>query len=106
VPLVVFESLGRPALVVSAPDGGRVLDLCDEYGAPVSFSCRGATCGTCRVHVLEGGSLFEPAGKDEVELLRLMGNDPASHRLACQALLRPGTGRVRVRAVVAGFKLR
>jgi len=54
------------------------------------------------VRVLEGGSLFEPAAKDEIELLRVMGDDPACHRLACQALLRSGTGRVRVRALRAG----
>lgn len=101
MPVVVFESRGGPALVVSSPRGGRVLDLCDEYDAPVPFSCRSATCGTCRVHVLEGGTLFEPPAREEVELLRLMGDDPGRHRLACQARLRPGEGRVRIRACLA-----
>jgi ferredoxin len=98
VPLVIFESLDGVALVVAAPDGGRVIDLCDDHDAPVPFSCRNASCGTCRLHVLEGAPLLEPAAKHEIELLQLMGDDPASHRLACQARLRPGAGRIRVRA--------
>lgn len=96
--MVVFESLHGPALVVSAPAGGRVLDVCDAHDAPIRFSCRSATCGTCRIQVLEGASLLEPAEASEIELLNLMGDDPARHRLACQARLRPSDGRVHVRA--------
>jgi ferredoxin len=98
VPLVVFESAGQPPLEVDAPEGGRLLDLCDERSAPVPFSCRSARCGTCRLHVLEGADLLEPPADLEADLLRLMGDDPARHRLACQALVRSGAGRLRVSA--------
>lgn len=98
MPIVVFESPRGPALVVSVPGGGRVLDLCDQHRAPVPFSCRSASCGTCRVHVLEGAALLEPPGGSEIDLLQLMGDDPAHHRLACQAYLRSGAGRLRLRA--------
>jgi ferredoxin len=98
VPLVVFESVGEPPLEVDAPEGGRLLDLCDERRAPVPFSCRSARCGTCRLRVLEGAEILEPPAELEADLLRLMGDDPARHRLACQAFVRRGTGRLRVSA--------
>jgi ferredoxin len=98
VPVIVFLSPGGfPAVEVDAPQGGRLLDLCDEHGAPVPFSCRSASCGTCRVEVLEGTELLEPAADDEIELLGIFGDDPRHRRLACQARLYAGTGRVRVR---------
>jgi ferredoxin len=50
------------------------------------------------MQVLEGATSFEPPAAAEIELLQLMGDDPARHRLACQARLRPGAGRIRVRA--------
>jgi ferredoxin len=98
VPVVVFESPhGMPAVEVDAPDGGRFVDLCDDHGAPVPFSCRSASCGTCRIDVIEGIDLLEPPAEDELELLDLFGDDPSQRRLACQACVRGGAGRLRVR---------
>jgi 2Fe-2S ferredoxin len=95
---VVFETLdGEPPVSVEAPGEARLVDLCDEESAPVPFSCRSACCGTCRVAVLEGGELLEPAQEDELEVLDAFGDDPAAVRLACQARLRAGPGRLRVR---------
>jgi ferredoxin len=70
-------------------------------GAPVPFSCRSATCGTCLVVVLEGGDLLYPPERDETEILNLFA-EPSSlfpQRLACQAKMRPGPGRLVLRAV-------
>lgn len=98
MPVVVFESPeGLPAVEVDAPEGGRLVDLCDEGGAAVPFSCRSASCGTCRIDLLEGAELLEPPDDDELELLELFGDDPSRCRLACQARLRAGAGRLRVR---------
>ena len=47
--------------------------------------------------VLEGADLLERAAEDELEVLDAFGDDPAAVRLACQAQLRPGPGRLRVR---------
>src|SRR5690606_34619412 len=41
-------------LEVDVPEGGPLVDVCDEHDAPVPFSCRSASCGTCRLDVLEG----------------------------------------------------
>jgi ferredoxin len=99
MPLVVFESAetGTATVEVDAPEGARLVDLCDERTAPVPFSCRSASCGTCRVDVLEGGDLLEPPRDEELDVLDIFGDDPGRRRLACQARVRPGGGRVRVR---------
>jgi 2Fe-2S ferredoxin len=98
VPTVVFESADDAPVEVAAPQGGALVDVCDERSAPVAFSCRSASCGTCRVLVLEGVECLEPASAEELEVLALFGDDPRRCRLACQARIRAGTGCVRVRA--------
>jgi ferredoxin len=100
MPLLVFESVEAPRVEVDAPDGARLIDVCDERNAPVPFSCRSASCGTCRIDVLEGGELLEPPRDEELDILDIFGDDPAKRRLACQARVRPGPGRVRVRPVI------
>ena len=97
MPVVIFECPGLPRLEVASPGGARLVDLCDEKSAGVPFSCRSASCGTCRVEVLEGADLLEPAEDDELDVLDIFGDDPTRCRLACQIRIRPGDGRLRVR---------
>jgi 2Fe-2S ferredoxin len=100
MPEVVFLSAGakpEELLRVLAPDGGSLADLCDDHSAPVEFSCRSASCGTCRVRVLEGAELLLPAAEDEDELLVLFGQPSSTTprqpvRLACQVRMREGPG--------------
>lgn len=82
---ILANRLG-PAVRVEAE--GSILDACDDARAPVDFGCRSASCGTCRVRVLAGADLIEPAREDEIEVLRLFDSPPDA-RLACQASLRP-----------------
>jgi ferredoxin len=84
---------------IDVPEGGEVVDICDEHFAPIPFSCRSASCGTCQVEVLEGGELLEPPNEAEGELLVFLGN---KGRLACQARVRAGVeGVVKLRSVLA-----
>jgi len=100
MPTVIFESPDDTDPVeVEAPDGGALADLCDEVDAPIPFSCRSANCGTCRIHVLEGGELLLDAEDEELDVLDIFAVSPPAQRLACQAKMRPGSGTVRVRAV-------
>jgi ferredoxin len=92
----IVASAAGPAVRVDA--AGPLLDVCDDARAPVEFSCRGASCGTCRVDVLAGAELLEPPGADELEVLRLAGAT-RQQRLACQAVVRAGRGTVRLRWV-------
>ena len=95
---VTFVSNDGESMTVSAREGGSLVDLCDDVGAPVPFGCRGATCGTCRVVVLEGAEELSAPQQDEKELLAIFASPP-SHRLACQAVMRAGGGRLVLRPV-------
>jgi ferredoxin len=97
VPTIRFAATGaRAALTAEAPEGGALVDVCDEARAPVELSCRSASCATCLVEVGEGSELFEPPGSDERDLLARLASPP-SQRLACRAVLRAGSGLVRLR---------
>jgi 2Fe-2S ferredoxin len=102
MPVVRFEASGAGASIeIEAPDGAYLVDLCDQTSAPVPFSCRSASCGTCRVDLLEGAALLEPPSEAELDVLCLFGDDPGHRRLACQARLRSGQGRKRLRVRAA-----
>ena len=83
---------------VEAPEGGALVDICDDHFAPIPFSCRSASCGTCHVDVLEGAECFEAPDVPEQELLDLLGGGKGGSRLACQAQVRPGPGHIRLKA--------
>ena len=83
-------------LSVEAPDGGALVDLCDEALAPVAFSCRSATCATCQIEIEVGAALLEGPTDEEAELLEVLGG-ASNVRLACQARVRRGDGLVRLK---------
>lgn len=95
---VITESTTGRVVEIDAPDGSALIDLCDEHDAPIPFSCRSASCGTCRIHVLEGAEHLLPAAEDELDLLDVFNLKPPLVRLTCQAKLAPDATRVRVRA--------
>lgn len=96
MPRVFIESDSAPLLEIEAFDGGKLIDLCDRQTAPVPFSCRSASCGTCRIVVLEGDEQIAPAEDEELDILEIFGSPP-HHRLACCAELRPGKASLRIR---------
>ncbi|RYZ03690.1 MAG: (2Fe-2S)-binding protein [Myxococcales bacterium] len=83
---------------IDVPEGGEVVDICDHYFAPIPFSCRSASCGTCQVEVLEGEDLLEPPNAEEADLIPLLGG---KGRLACQARVRPNVeGVIKLKSVL------
>jgi 2Fe-2S ferredoxin len=97
VPRIEFlESSAGRAKTIEAPSGGALVDLCDAHFAPIPFSCRSATCGTCHIHVLEGQELLEPPNEAEAELLSIL-RGPRGSRLACQAEVKSDPGVLRIR---------
>lgn len=105
----MINVFGMPKLIVDAnpagatkeidvPEGGSVMDLADEQWLPIPFSCRSASCATCQCEVLEGAEMIETPGEDEAELLDVVGG-PEGSRLACQMVLKAGSGNVRLRPV-------
>jgi len=73
---------------VDAEPGEAIMDITDAHpAADVPYSCRAATCGTCRVEVLEGGDALSTAELDEIEVLDIFGDSPDDVRLCCQTKL-------------------
>jgi len=99
VPKIEFlaNSIG-PAKTIEVEDGGELVDICDKYFAPIPFSCRSASCGTCHIEIVEGEELFFPPEEQEEELLDILGGEGEPRRLACQARVKPGPGLIRIRA--------
>ena len=95
---VIAESNAGRRVAIDAPEGAALIDLCDVHAAPIPFSCRSASCGTCRIHVLQGADELLPPAQDELELLDVFDHKPPHVRLACQAVLRPGAVRLWVKA--------
>lgn len=84
---------------IDVPEGGEIVDISDHHFAPIPFSCRSASCGTCQVEVLEGEDLLEPMNDAEADLIPLLGG---KGRLACQARVKPNVeGVIKLRSVLA-----
>ncbi|MFO0676754.1 MAG: 2Fe-2S iron-sulfur cluster-binding protein [Polyangiaceae bacterium] len=95
---VTIETLDDGVFEGTVDEGSVLGDFCDAHEAPVPFSCRSASCGTCRVVVLDGDDVLAAPEDEELEVLEAFGH-PAHQRLACVARFRPGPGTLRVRPV-------
>ena len=72
---------------VEVAPGTALVDVCDDHPATeVPFSCRSASCGTCRCRVLEGMEALSPPEDDELDVLEVFG-DGKDVRLCCQVRL-------------------
>jgi ferredoxin len=91
----VIETEWGGAARIAPPQSPSLLDACEDSGAPVPFNCRGASCSTCRIRVLEGAELLEPPNEIERELLEAY-KQPPEVRVACSAELRACTGTLRI----------
>ncbi len=96
---VTFESSdSKKTVTVIAPGDAALADLCDDYAAPIPFSCRSASCATCHIEVLEGEGDLLPPEDEELDVLEAIGSGPPRFRLACCAKVKAGDGVIRVRA--------
>ena len=87
---VRFEPSG---FEVNAQPGEAIMDITDANpAAEVPYSCRAATCGTCRVEVLKGGESLSTPDEFELEVLDMFGDTPDKVRLCCQSKLVGGNG--------------
>jgi ferredoxin len=102
VPKIEFlASVAGSAREVEVPEGGVLLEICDDALAPIPFSCRSASCATCHIEVLVGADLLEPPEDAEQDLLDVVGGPPGS-RLACQAIVKAGPGLIKIRSLDGG----
>jgi ferredoxin len=83
---IVFDSDNMSKQV---PDGSKIATTADEAQATLPFGCREASCGACRLLVLEGMENLSDVIDDEVEVL---GQDKINegYRLGCQISIKSG----------------
>jgi len=81
---VRFEPAGYE---VEVSVGASLVDVCDDHPeTEVPFSCRSASCGTCRCRVLAGAEALSEAEDDELDVIDIFGDGPGV-RLCCQLRL-------------------
>ena len=79
-------------------DGEDLLEVLQRAGVSIETACGGtASCGQCRVEILQGAASLRPMRSQEREHI---GDDPRA-RLACQAkLCSPAEVVLRVSSIV------
>jgi ferredoxin len=97
--VVFLSQSGSEHSRFEAESGATLVDVCDDAHAPVPFSCRGASCGTCRVAVVEGADQLESPADEELDVLDAFNMKAPKFRLACQARLKPSATLVSLRPV-------
>jgi ferredoxin len=96
---VIAESSAGRVVELEAPPEASLADLWATHDLPIPFSCRSASCGTCRIEVVEGADQLVPPAADELYVLDAFDAVPPRIRLTCQARLGGGATQIRVRAV-------
>lgn len=93
---LVFQPSG---FEIDVSVNSRIVDVCDDNPrSEVPFSCRSASCGTCRVAVVQGGEAFPKPESDEEGVLEMFGSEPGV-RLACQLRIVRETQAITLRVV-------
>ncbi len=70
-------------LLVEAPEGTRLQEICEASGADLTFGCSTGSCGTCRVRIASGLEHCSAMGPEERDFLKGL-DAPSDQRLACQ----------------------
>ena len=96
---VIAESSAGRTVELEARAGTSLAELWETHDLPIPFACRSASCGTCRIAVLEGCDQLAPATEDERYVLDAFDARAPGIRLTCQARLGDGAYRIRVRAI-------
>ena len=92
--LVVSNGEGRE-LSYSQDVGMTLLMASGNLEVPIATGCSDASCGTCRIEVLEGAACLSQKVKAESDTLKANGHS-IEMRLSCTAMgVRPGTVKVR-----------
>lgn len=83
MPKVTFKN---DNLTVECPVGAKLVDLAEQKGASINFSCKEGVCLTCLVTVHEGFANLGPKTENEAATLEAFGAKE-NQRLACQVIV-------------------
>ncbi len=79
-----------------ATEGASLLDTIIDANISIDHSCGGnASCGTCRVVIVEGADQLPPRNDLEADFIENRGWSD-NERLACQLIIRNGSVKFRI----------
>ena len=83
MPKVNFKSDGK---VVEVPAGTPLVQVAEDNGASIAFSCKAGVCLSCLVNVNKGEENLGPVTENEKATLEGFGAKP-KQRLSCQCVV-------------------
>ena len=74
-----------------------IFDITDVPHSPITYSCRNVACGSC-LRDVDDPSLLEPPDEDELSVLRDMGANRETQRIACACRLKQNaSGTIKIK---------
>jgi len=83
MPKITFKPENK---TVEVPAGTPLMQVAEENGSSITFSCRVGVCGSCIVNVDKGMENLSPKTDVEKSTLEALGAKP-NQRLACQCVV-------------------
>jgi len=83
---VIFKSDNK---IVEVPDGSALVQVAEDNGASIAFSCKAGVCLSCLVNVNKGMENLNEKTENEKATLEGFGAKP-NQRLACQCKIMKG----------------
>ena len=73
-------------LEIEVPAGTKLVDIAEQKGASLNFSCKEGVCLTCLCNVAKGMENLNAKTENEKSTLEAFGAQP-NQRLACQIII-------------------
>lgn len=83
MPKVTFKNEN---LSVECPAGTKLVELSEQKGVAINYSCKEGVCLTCLITVHEGMESLNARTENEASTLEAFGAQP-NQRLACQVVI-------------------
>jgi 2Fe-2S ferredoxin len=83
---VIFKSDGKE---VEVPDGTPLVQIAEDAGASIVFSCKAGVCVSCLCNIVKGMENLNEKTENEKATLEGFGAKP-NQRLACQVIVKKG----------------
>ena len=83
MPKVTFKSDGK---VVEVPAGSQMVQVAEDNGATIAFSCKAGVCVSCLSNINKGMENLNEKTENEKATLEGFGGKP-NQRLACQVVI-------------------
>ena len=78
--------------------GQSILEVALDHSIPLLHECGGiCNCGTCHIYLESGDQFVEFKSKRETHQLQKNAGTTVASRLACQCVLLPGKGELKIR---------